>query len=325
MQSPLKHFSPKRFSWKHVLTDAILLTLALYVSLWLRTGDEQWNQHVNMLNQLAAVFVGIRILTFMGFGVYRSMWRYISTDDASRLAMAVAFSVPLNISITFIGAELGTMPRSFFIIDAFVATALLMMVRMGRRRLFELQMQPKKGHVTLGKLIIYGAGQNGRLLANRLLSDPRRDRDLLGFIDDDAHKQNKIIQGLPILGQHSDLEDLLTRSGCTELVVAITHPPAELMREIVVVGRKTGVRIQRIAHFDAPSIARSEALYKPVELKDLLNRPSTDVDLPSLKSLIESRVVLITGAGGSIGAELCRQIARLRPAKLLLLDHSELN
>ncbi len=325
MQSPLKHFSPKRFSWKHVLTDAILLTLSLYASLWLRTGEEKLYQHIHVLNQLAAVFVGIRLLCFMGFGVYRSMWRYISTDDASRLVMAVALSVPLNISITYLGLEIGLMPRSFFIIDALVATSLLMGMRMLRRRLFERQMQPKKGHVTLGKLIIYGAGQNGRLLAQRLMSDPNRDRDLLGFIDDDANKQNKIIQGLPILGKHSDLEALLTRSGCTELVVAITQPPAELMREIVVIGRKVKVRIQRIAHFDAASIARSEALYKPVELKDLLNRPSTEVDLPSLKSLIENRVVLVTGAGGSIGAELSRQIARLGPAKLLLLDHSELN
>jgi len=323
MQSPLKHFAFKRFSWKHVLTDAVLLTIALYASLWLRTGDDKLYQHIDVLNKLAAVFVFIRIVCFLGFGVYRSMWRYISANDAARLAMAVLFSVPILISVTFLQSDV--LPRSLFIIDAFIATALLMGMRLARRSLFERQMQPKKGHVTLGRLIIYGAGQNGRLLAQRLMSDPRRDRDLLGFIDDDKNKRDKFIQGLPVLGRHDELEDIIVRSGCTELVVAITNPPADLMREIVVTGRKTKIRVQRIAHFDATNIARSEALYKPVELKDLLNRPSAEVDLPSLKGLIEKRVVLVTGAGGSIGAEISRQLARLNPAKLLLLDHSELN
>jgi FlaA1/EpsC-like NDP-sugar epimerase len=312
-------------SWKHLLSDAVLLLASLYASLWLRTGVDGLDQHLHTLNTLAAFFVIIRLACFTGFGVYRSMWRYISTNDATRLGMAVALSVPLNISLTFFSSSFGTLPRSFFIIDALVATALLMGMRLGRRRLFERQMRPKKGSVTIGKMIIFGAGQNGRLLAQRLLSDPSRDRDLLGFIDDDPHKYGKLIQGLPVLGRADQLEEILVRSGCTDLVVAVTHPPAELMREIVVVGRKTKVRVMRIAHFDAPSIARSEALYQPVELKDLLNRPSAAVDLPSLKGLISGRVVLVTGAGGSIGSELSRQIARLGPAKLLLLDHSELN
>lgn len=325
MQSPLKHFSPKRFSWKHILVDAVLLGASLYASLWLRTGAEDLDQHIGTLNKLALAFIAVRIVVYLAFGVYRSMWRYISTTDAQTLATATAVSIPLLMSLTFLSREFGTLPRSFFIIDAIVATAFLMGFRLTRRRIFEKQMQPKKGRVTLGRLIIYGAGQNGRLLAQRLLSDPQRDRDLLGFIDDDKAKRDKLIQGLPVLGHHDELEDLLVRSGATEMVVAISDPPAELMRELVLIGRKLNVRIQRIAHFDASNIATAEALYRNVELKDLLNRPSAEIDVPAVKQMLEGKVVLVTGAGGSIGAELSRQIARYQPKKLLLLDNSEFN
>jgi len=184
MRSVLKRFLPGHFSIRHMALDAVLIVFALYISLWMRLGELHLEQHVHVLNRLALGFVVIRLVTFLAFGVYQSLWRYISTHDATRLAAAVLASLPLMVSLTYLFSDIGTLPRSFFIIDAFVCPALLMGVRLLRRRLFEVQMQPQKGHVSLGKLIIYGAGQNGRLLAQRLLTDPHRDRDLLGFIDD---------------------------------------------------------------------------------------------------------------------------------------------
>lgn len=319
-----RRFLPGRFSFRHLGLDAILILISLYVSLWLRLGDSRLEEHLHMLNRMAIGFVLIRLLVFLAFGVYQAMWRYISTHDAIRLAGAVFASLPLNITLTYLFSDFGFLPRSFFVIDALVCTALLMGIRMSRRYMFERQMQPQKGHVSLGKLLIYGAGQNGRLLAQRLMNDPHRDRDLLGFIDDDPHKDGKQIQGLPILGHHADLEGVMVNAGCTDLVVAITNPPAELMRELAILGRRLNVRVQRIAQFDTPS-GRAEAVSREIELKDLLARASSEVDLPSVKSMMEGKVVLVTGAGGSIGSELSRQIARFSPGKLLLLDHSEFN
>jgi FlaA1/EpsC-like NDP-sugar epimerase len=326
MQSILNRFSIRSLSFRHILMDAVLMAISLYLSLWLRTGGAKLDQHLSMLNRLALAFIAVRIFTFVAFGVYQSLWRYISTDDATRLTAAVLASLPLNVSLTYLFSNFGHMPRSFFVIDAFVCTALLMSVRLLRRRLFERTMQPQKSAVSLGRLIIYGAGQNGRLLAQRMMSDPHRDRDLLGFIDDDPQKNGKRIHGLPVLGTKADIENVLARSGCTDLIVAVTNPPAELMRDLVILGRKLNVRVQRIAHFDeAQILSRTEAVSRQVELKDLLNRPSSNVDLPSLKEMMTGKVVLVTGAGGSIGSELSRQIARFSPAKLLLLDHSEFN
>ena len=313
-----------RFSPVHVAIDATLLTLSLYASLYIRLGEAHLDQHLSTLNKLAALLVLTRLLTFLAFGVYTCLWRYVSTGDAARLGLAVITSVPFLVSVTYLFENFGYLPRTFFVIDALVAGAFLTGVRLARRQLFERRMRPAKGAASLGKLIIYGAGQNGRLLAQRLMSDPARDRDVLGFIDDDPSKRGKVIHRLPVLGHHDDLEAILESSGCTELVVAITAPPAELMRELIVLGRRLHVRIQRIAHLDQAS-GRGEALYRQIELKDLLNRASTEIDLPSIKSLIQGEVVLVTGAGGSIGAELSRQIARFSPRRLLLLDHSEFN
>jgi FlaA1/EpsC-like NDP-sugar epimerase len=309
-----------------VAVDAVLIAASLYISLWLRLGEARLDEHVSVLNSLAPAFVLLKVITYLAFGVYQSMWRYISTFDAIRLAKATLMAMVLMIAVTYFMPQLGYLPRSFFAIDALVSAALLMSARLARRSLFERQMLPSKAQVTLGKLVIYGAGQNGRLLAQRMLSDPSRDRELLGFIDDDRHKHDKLIQGLPVLGNHHEMEEILVQAGATDLVVAITNPPAELMREIVVLGRKLNVRVQKIAHFDAPRIlSQNEALYRQVELKDLLNRPSAEIDIPSVKGLLEGKTVLVTGAGGSIGAELCRQVARNNPGKLLLLDHSEFN
>lgn len=325
MQQILKRFSPRNFSMKHVLIDIVLIVASFYISLWLRVGSHGLSEHIETLHALVLPFLFVRVLTLMGFGVYQSMWRYISSRDASTLAVSIATSVPVLVTITYLTNELGFLPRSFFVIDAFVSTGLLMGVRVLRRRIFEHNFKPEARGVSLGKMIIYGAGQNGRFLAQRLLSDPALDRDILGFIDDDPAKANKKIQGLDILGGHKDVEDIIKRTGCTELIVAISYPPPDLMRELVLLGRKMSVRVQRVAHFDASQIRVGEAMYRQVDLKDLLNRPFSQIDLPSIKKLIEGKVVLITGAGGSIGSELSRQIARCSPAQLLLLDHSELN
>jgi len=325
----LKRFLPSRFSFKHLATDAILLLASLYLSLWLRLGETRLDEHIETLNLLAAGFVLIRLVVFLAFGVYRSMWRYISTPDAITLASAILTSTPLMVSLTYIVPTWGYLPRSLFVIDALMSMALLMSVRLVRRRLFERgrygsNSGTRRTGNPLGKLLIYGAGQNGLLLAQRMRNDASLDRELIGFIDDDPQKQNKVIQGLPVMGSHGELDELLLRSGCTELIVAITHPSSDVMRDIVVACRKHRVRLQRIAHFDETKIMNTgEALFRGVELKDLLNRPSAEIDLPSVRKTLEGKVVLVTGAGGSIGSELARQIARFAPAKLLLLDHAE--
>ncbi len=321
-----RRFSPKSWSYQHVLTDIVILATAMYFSLWLRLGSTDNDGHWEALNHFIAVFVIIQILCMMSFGVYRSMWRYISTSDAIVLAKAIGVATPLLISITFILQNFGTLPRSVFFINAFVSLAFLMLIRVARRRVYELKTHSSRKDQYVGRMLIYGAGMNGRLFAQRLLNDPNRNMELLGFIDDAPEKKDRVIGGLPVLGNGALLEPLLEKTGATDLVIAISHPPAELLRQIVLLARKYQIRPQVISDLSATGIQpKSVSLYRQLELGDLLNRKPTEIDVQSVAQMIEGKRVLVTGAGGSIGAELSRQVFRFNPEKLLLLDHSEYN
>lgn len=321
-----RRFSPHSWSIKHVLTDGVILTAAMYFSLWLRLSSTRHDGHWEALNHFIAIFVIIRLITMMGFGVYRSMWRYIATPDAIVLAKAIAVSTPLLITVTYILQDFGTLPRSVFFIDAFVALSFLMLVRVARRRLYEMSTHKANKDQYVGRMLIYGAGLNGRLFAQRLMNDPLSNMELLGFIDDAPEKQDKVIGGLSVLGDGSLLEELLQRTQATDIVVAISQPPPELLRQLVLLARKYQIRPQVIADLSANGIQpKSVSLYRQLELSDLLNRQPTEIDVQVVARMIEGKRVLVTGAGGSIGAELSRQVFRFQPEKLLLLDHSEFN
>ncbi len=185
----------------------------------------------------------------------------------------------------------------------------------------------RDGRVTataLSKVLIYGAGSTGRMFAQRIAGTPGL--QVIGYLDDDPKKFDKFIHGVRVLGSGSEMEGLIKAVQPTDLVVAIRQPNADVLRKLVLLGRKYNVKPQILSDVEAKGFQpKSISLYRELELKDLLNRPSTSIDLASVAQMIEGKSVLITGAGGSIGAELSRQVERLNPARLLLLDHSEFN
>lgn len=326
MKAVAHRFSINSFSLKHLATDAILLVASLYLSLWLRLGFLRLDEHLTALNHFVLIFVAIRLLCLLGWGVYQSMWRYISVPDAMTLAKGIATSVPLLVTVTYVIPSFGYLPRSLFIIDGVTSLMLLMGTRLLRRRLYEAKASKDVPKQLMGKIIIYGAGTNGRHLAQRLLSDPTRSYEILGFIDDDPKKRDRRIGGLQVIGSGAELEELIYRTKATDLIVSVSTPPTELLRQLVMLGRKYRIRPQVINNLNAQAINPKQAqLYRQVDLSDLLNRAQTQIDLQAVRGMVQGKRVLVTGAGGSIGSELARQIARFDPAKLLLLDHSELN
>ena len=307
----------------HLITDVVLMIVALHVSLYLRLRpDEAWG-YLGILYQYLPLFLLIKVSAMTYFSCYNVMWRYVSSIDAIRLAQAVALATIIIVSATFFLPEsVARLPRSVYLIDALLTIFLLTSIRLARRLHFEK-------NTTIGApaprlTLIYGAGNNGRTLANRFRTDTALGVEVIGFIDDDPEKQNLALNGIPVLGTHKDLRSILESRNIQQFIIALPNLPADVLREVTHVTRDFNLIPKITTKLSQGSeTKRNIEIYRDLELSDLLHRPRRQVDLSKLRQLIRGQTVLVTGAGGSIGSELSRQILSHDPARLILLDHSE--
>lgn len=319
----MANFSLKKINYKHSLVDVAIFTLSLYLSLILRLGWDGLGNELKILNRYLVFFLLLRLATFYVFGIYRIIWRYCSGADLLKLVRAILSSTVLIISATYL-IDLVHLPRSVFFIDALLLIVLLGGIRYGRRVLHEYGSK-KSIQLNGGNTVIVGAGTNGRALAQRLSVDAGLGRRLVGFIDDDSQKIGKVIAGLPVLGGCEDLGDVIKQYRVQEIIVStkkISGPP---LREIVQCARIEMITLKVLGDSQKFSNSSGRGVFRNVELSDLLSRSQTSLDTTSISNLIRGRRVLITGAGGTIGSELARQIIDYFPGSLLLLDHSEFN
>lgn len=316
-----------RVAAKHLAVDIVIMVISLFGAIYLRVGPTQFEYYAETLGPYFFGIVAIKLATMIGFRCYAVMWRYISSIDAVRLAEAIFLSTALSLAISFfIRGNLFLMPRSIFIIDALLALVGLLGVRMARRLVHEGANQT--GDRNVGKrTLIYGAGQNGRHLAQRLKLDSTSMIQLIGFIDDDPAKQKLVIHGLPVIGTSGNLDAIISDKHIAEIIVAIPHLSGDALRNLVLTTKKFNIRPRIITKVTNPSSRSTDKVevIREINLADLLNHPPRDIDLTSVRELIHGKCVLVTGAGGSIGSEIARQVLQYEPGRLLLLDHSEFN
>ena len=316
---------PWRISPRHFLPDVLIIVLSLYASLYLRVGTEGWDTHISRLHAWLPFIVVIRVACLTMFNSYSIMWRYVSTFDAVQIAKAVSLSTLLTLAGTFLVPEhYARLPRTVYIIDALLVMIGLLGIRllMRLRREQRAQRKTQDGKPTL----IYGAGENGRLLANRFRSDVGCDTKVIGFIDDDPKKAKTTIAGIPVMGNRDALSSVIEANEITQLIIALPNLPGELLRDIVKITRPYNIRPRITGAIGNEALDKKTVdIYREIDLADLLSRPRRDMDLASVRDLVRGKRVLVTGAGGSIGSELARQIMSHEPGRLLLMDHSEYN
>jgi len=281
--------------------DAALIICALALGLYLRFD---WNVPGIWADRLEALLlpaVLINIAIYYLFGFYRRIWRYAGVDELLLIAIAVSLGsggIYLYSLVTGI-----FLPRSSYIIAWF-----LMLLR-GKKK----------------KVLIVGAGEAGVLVAREL----KRHGDalqmkLVGYLDDDQGKQKQIIQGLPVIGRLNALPDVVAQRGVAEVVIAMPSAPYSTLQEIIGLCADLQIKIKTVPGiYEILKGQVSINSLKEVEIEDLLRRPPVTVDLEAIADYLEDEIVMVTGAGGSIGGELCRQIARSKPGKLVLADHDE--
>jgi FlaA1/EpsC-like NDP-sugar epimerase len=311
-----------------VLVDAALIAAAWYLAFQLRFDKGIPVYYQTLFNRSIAIVVGIQLVVFVAFGFYNRMWRYVSTRDMWGAARGVTVACVLSslvLYFTDLVPKVG-LPRSIAITDWLLLLAFVAGARMLARTLIERP--APRDIVARGKeVIVVGAGDAGHLIVKEMLRQPSLGYTPIGLVDDDPRTRNLRVHGIRVLGTTDDLPEILHEQRPDEVLIAIPSAPGSVRAKVVETARKESRRITvktlpGLHELIAGDVDLARQI-RPVQVEDVLGRQPVDVDLDAIGSYLDGETVIVTGAGGSIGSELCRQIARLGAARLVLVDHSE--
>ena len=289
-------------------------------------GWQRWPTYAPTLRTFFLLAIPAQMAVLVGAGIYRRAWRLASVVDLELLASAIALASAVTAFIGVGVLPLLGLPRApigVVVIDIAMFAGALALPRFGLRVLLRRQ-RLRTGNVDRQPVLIVGAGQAGSLVVKDLHLNPQWGLQPVGFVDDDRSKQGLRIHGIPVLGRVADLACLAAEYGAKEAIIAIPSAPGRVIREIVRQASSGGVKTRTVPGlFELLTGRTSVGALRPVEIQDLLRRDHVETSLAGLRPAIAGRVVLVTGAGGSIGSELCRQIAQLDPAALVILGRGE--
>ncbi len=271
---------------------------------------------------LVPAVIAIKLLTFAFFKSHQGWWRYTTFADIVHLGYAVTAA---SIGVVLVGYLIdpqNLVPRSVVLID-WAMTLLFLGALRGGTRLLREQYYPMTSQQPSQPVLIVGVSELGLALVHELRVQPRLGLKPVGFLDPNPNLKGRVLAGLPVLGVPGDLDRVVERSGArTVLVPTPAIEPAEL-RDLVARCKEANVRLKVVPGVDAFISGRVVVQPRDVEIEDLLARDPVNLDSNAIGRFLTDRVVLITGAAGSIGSEICRQVLAFRPSRLLLLDHSE--
>ncbi len=311
-----------------VLCDILLIALAFILSYALRFSFDIPEFYVGQIKRTLPFFVGLNLIVFFLFDLYRGMWRYTGIRDLRAIILAVTLSTLLMIVGLTIGFRFAGYPRSVFVISWFILIVFIGGLRFQIRMIKEIGnpflWRFKQGSLANKKLIIVGAGDAGEMILREILQNPRLGYDPVCFVDDDPDKLKRKIHGVPVLGGKKEISRLIGEYGIEEVVIAIPSATGRQIRSIVDHCEQARVRFRTL-----PSVgelidgsARVSQI-RDVKIEDLLGRDSVRLDLSSARKEMSGKTVLVTGAAGSIGSELVRHIARLEPSRIIMYERDE--
>jgi FlaA1/EpsC-like NDP-sugar epimerase len=306
--------------------DAALLALAYYLAYSLRFDGAIPDRYDRLLEETIVLIVVMKLVIFALFGLYSKLWRFVDQRDFETILKAVVVSTVGVIVVLFL-FSIGRHdpPRTVLALDFLLSLVFTSGARFAVRALVE---RPTRGPIlerAANEVLIVGAGNGGQQVAFELRRNPGLRSAPVGFVDDDPRKQGMRVAGHKVLGTTDELPRVLDGVRPNEVIIAIPSAPGTLRQKVVTACRERGIPVRTLpTTFELLSggvnLMRQ---VREVRVEDVLGREPVRVEIDTVGAYLRGRTVLVTGAGGSIGAELSRQIARVGPKLLVLLEHSE--
>jgi FlaA1/EpsC-like NDP-sugar epimerase len=312
-----------------VAADAALVALAYFLAFQLRFLDDPhgWPHRYEVLfAQSVGFVVAGKLIVFAAFGLYQKWWRYVSGRDFWLIFRAVAVASAILVVVFAVAKPFAhALPRSVEVTDFVLTMMLIAGARLAVRLIIE---RPSRGaRLPKREVLVIGAGSGGQMVVRELQLNPNLGSTAIGFLDDDPRKRGMRMLGLKVLGSTDEIAAVLDETEPDEVVIAIPSAPGTLRGKVVAACREREIRVRTL-----PTVfellrggVQLNKQLREVQVEDVLGRDPIVVELDRVGAYLHDRIVLVTGAGGSIGSELCRQIARVGPRLLVMLDHAEDN
>ena len=307
-----------------ILCDFISIHVSYFFALWLR-ADFRFSQiphaYLDPYTKFISLFAAGAIIVFIAFRLYRSMWRFASFGLLVRTVLASATVALIHsILITAIMHPI-RMPHSYYFGGFIIQTVLLIVPRFSFRLLLFIRGRAKKTDENTGRVMIIGAGEAGQMILRDLNTAPKLNDRAVCFIDDNPNKWGRFIEGVPIEGGREDIPANVKKYKVTKIFLAIPTAKAEDRKNILGICAETDCEIKQLPALYQIALGQvTVKQMKDVAIEDLLGRDPIKTDLKEVFEFINNKVVMVTGGGGSIGSELCRQIAAHRPKTLIIFD-----
>ena len=302
-----------------ILIDSFIVAIVPLLALMIRFEGSIESYDVDRLLALIPMMLFVRLASFYGFGLYHRLWRYASINELLAICSAVTVSSVIIFAYLYIVGS--TVPRSiqllcWFLNIGFIGTSRLVL------RIVHYWRQKRTRECT--KVLIIGAGDAGAMIAREINQRYYGTKQLIGFIDDDSYKNKKKMFGVHVLGSRREINRIVNEHGVGEIIIAMPSAGGSIIREIVHECKQTQCSLKILPGlYELIDGVVTVQQLRNVEVEDLLGRNAIKLDVEQIAGYLKGKRVLVTGAGGSIGSELCRQIAEISPSSLSLLGKGE--
>ena len=305
-----------------ILAWVLAVTIALVMRSYLQAAPDISKIVKDSLIRVLPMVSVVQAVTGYIVGIYRRRWRYGSFDEVKGLILSALITTIILWVIRFFDTSVDAFPRSAIVAGGILGLFFTAASRYSWRLIREQLRRPSAQNST--KLLIYGAGEGGIQIVNTMLRNPSSQYLPVAFLDDNTKTHRLRISGVPVLGGRNEIAKVAQRTGASALLIAIPSADSTVVNEIVEIARNSKLNVKILPVVQSLDDRQVDAAdIRDLTDEDLLGRRRVKIDLDEISQYLVNRRVLVTGAGGSIGSELCRQLVRFNPSEIIMLDRDE--